>query len=513
MLARTVPQIILYNGHIITMNSRQPRAQAVAIADGRLLAVGDNDGVRALATGRTTQVDLAGQTVVPGFIDAHAHPAIAGRLHLRQVDCDRRSLRGILAALRTRAAATPPGDWVLGFKYDHTKTREGRPLTRADLDAALPAHPVRVAHRGGHTVYVNSLALTRAGVADDVPDPAGGRFDRDPATGQLNGRVCERATEVFDQVIPQEYTRDDYRAGIKLISQRLARAGITSVHDAYGSYADLRGYQDARAAGELRTRVYCLIGYWDLERMLDAGVRTGFGDEWVRVGALKLTCDGSVSEHTARLSEPYLGRGEDRGILVMEEDELYHYAQKAHAADWQIGIHANGDEAIARVLQLYERLQRERPRRDPRFRLEHCTVVTAALVARIQALGAIPVPFAAYVYFHGEKMGAYGTARMEQMFALRSFLDAGIPVALGSDYPPGPSSRCSHCNPACRARIGPGSSGDPASASQSRRRCGWLPCRARTPRSKNTTRDPLSAANGRIWSSWRATRPARIRSG
>jgi predicted amidohydrolase YtcJ len=172
--------------------------------------------------------------------------------------------------------------------------------------------------------------------------------------------------------------------------------------------------------------------------MLAAGVRTGLGDEWVRVGFLKGVCDGSISERTARLREPYVGRPNDRGIIVTSAEELYERFRPAHAADWQIGIHANGDEGIDIVLGLYERLQRERPRRDPRFRLEHCTVVNDALVGRIKALGAIPTPFSTYVYYHGEKMREYGAERLERMFALRTFLDAGIRPTQASDYPPGP---------------------------------------------------------------------------
>jgi predicted amidohydrolase YtcJ len=153
---------------------------------------------------------------------------------------------------------------------------------------------------------------------------------------------------------------------------------------------------------------------------------------------MKMTADGSISERTARLSQPYVGRPNDFGIEVMTEEELYAKARKAHDADWQIGVHANGDVAIDTVLRVYERLQRERPRRDPRFRLEHCTVINDDLVRRIRSLGAIPTPFAAYVYYHGEKFREYGAERLEHMFALRSFLDAGIKVAPGSDYPPGP---------------------------------------------------------------------------
>ncbi|MEJ7575860.1 MAG: amidohydrolase [Pyrinomonadaceae bacterium] len=435
---RIAPEMILYNGNINTVNVRQPRAQAAAIADGRFLAIGTNDDVRPLADARTVRVDLEGKTVVPGFIDAHTHPAVAGRLHLREVDCDLRSIVEIQAAIRRRASETPKGKWVLGFKYDDTKTSEGRPLTRADLDSAAPDHPVRIAHRGGHTAYVNSLALKLAGVLENTPDPSGGRFDRDSATGRLTGRISENATDAFDRIIPSTYTRDDYREGVKIISRMMTRTGVTSVHDAYGSHNDLRAYQDARAAGELSFRVYCLIGYWDIDRLIAAGVRTGFGDEWVRVGAMKMTCDGSISERTARLSEPYVGRPNDYGILVTSEEELYTQARKAHEADWQIGIHANGDVAIDTVLRLYERLQRERPRRDPRFRIEHCTVVNDSLVGRMRALGVIPTPFSTYVYFHGEKMRHYGAERLNQMFAVRSFLDAGLRVTQNSDYPPGP---------------------------------------------------------------------------
>jgi predicted amidohydrolase YtcJ len=437
-LDRTEPELILYNANIITIDDRRPRAQAVAIADARFLAVGANEEVRGLATGRTKKIDVGGRTVVPGFIDAHTHPAIAGRMHLRQVDCDLRSIEAIKSAIHERTVRTRPGDWVLGFKYDDTKTSDGRPLIVADLDAAAPGHPVYIEHRGGHTAYVNSLAFERAGVREDTSDPAGGRFDRDAQTHKLNGRVSERATDVFGKVILVNYSRDDYREGVKLIARMMSRAGITSAHDAYGSHEDLRAYQDAHIAGDLSVRIYCLIGYEEIDRMLAAGVRTGFGDEWVRIGAMKIMCDGSISERTARVSQPYVGRPHDFGIQRASEEELYALGRKAHEADWQIGVHANGDVAIDTVLRVFERLQRERPRRDPRFRLEHCTIVNDSLIRRIKALGAIPTPFAAYVYYHGEKFREYGAERLNQMFALRSFLDAGIRAAPGSDYPPGP---------------------------------------------------------------------------
>ena len=436
-MAEERAELILHNGNIVTMNAREPRAQAVAISRGRILGVGSDADVLNLAAAGAKKTDLGGKTVLPGFIDAHSHPAQAGVMHLRMVDCDLRSIAEIQAALRERAAKTPAGEWVLGFKYDDTKTRDGRPLKIEDLDAAVPDHPVQIEHRGGHTAYSNSLAFQTAGINDKTEDPPGGKIDHDPATGKLSGRVAESARGLFEKAIPQKLTPHDHREGVKLISQMMAKTGITSATEAQGTPADLRAYQDAYQAGELLYRAYCFINYHFIDSMIEAGVRTGLGDEWVRVGAMKLVCDGSISERTARLSTPYEGRPNDFGILVMTEEELYSYGRKAHLAGWQIGTHANGDVGIATTLRVYERLQKESPRHDPRFRLEHCTVVNDDLVARIKKLGAIPTPFSTYVYYHGEKMKYYGAERLNHMFALRSFLDAGIRATQASDYPPG----------------------------------------------------------------------------
>lgn len=431
------PELILHNGSIFTVDSANPTAQAIAIADGRIMAVGSDAEVLRLASGRTKKIDLGRKTVLPGFIDAHSHPGYSGVRHLKSVDCDLRSIGEIQQAIRQRAATTPKGNWVLGFKYDDTKTRDGRPLTMKDLDGAATDHPVMITHRGGHTSYGNSLAFRLAGITDKTPDPQGGSFDRD-ASGKMTGCIKESANDAFDKIIPDVVTREDRREGAKIISAMMAKTGVTSVTDAYGSPEDLQSYQDTYDAGDLGVRIYCMMGWMHIDKMIAAGVRTGMGNEWVKVGGMKMTCDGSISERTARLSAPYVGRPNDYGILVSTAEQLYVHARKAHEADWQIGIHANGDVAIDMVLNLYARLQSEKKRKDPRFRIEHCTVVNADLVRRMKEQGVIPTPFSTYVYYHGEKMKEYGAERLKNMFALRSFLDAGIRATQASDYPPGP---------------------------------------------------------------------------
>ena len=181
-------------------------------------------------------------------------------------------------------------------------------------------------------------------------------------------------------LIPNIFSRSEYQAGAKLISEMMSKTGITSVTDAGTDARSFQSYQDAHEAEELKTRIYCMMRGKGVDEMMQVGKKTGDGDEWVRVGAMKLACDGSISERTARLSEPYIGRPNDYGIIVNDEETLYQEAVKAHKKDWQIGIHANGDVGIDITLNVYERLQKEYYRKDPRFRLEHCTVINDDLI-------------------------------------------------------------------------------------------------------------------------------------
>ncbi|MGA7766047.1 MAG: amidohydrolase [Candidatus Sulfotelmatobacter sp.] len=435
-IARLEPELILYNGNFWTVNDKLPRAQAVAISGGRFLAVGSNDEVLGLAAGLSKKIDLAGKTVFPGFIDAHAHPCESGVEHLRMVACDMDSIADIQAALRKRTGQTRAGQWVLGFLYDDGKTP--RPLSLQDLDAAVPEHPVLVRHRGGHTIFVNSLAMKLAGVDEHTPDPPGGRFEHD-GSGHLTGHVGDKATEPFTRLIAFTPTRDDYREAAKLISKIFTSKGVTSAGDADATPQNLQGYQDARDASELRMRVCCHMTVNALDQMMAAGVHSGLGDEWVRMGAIKQYADGSISERTAWLSEPYIGIPNYHGLQVASRDQLYENSRKAHAAGWQLATHANGDLAIDMVLGVYEQIQREMPKPDARFRLEHCTLLNDSLLQRMRTLQAIPVPFSGYVYFHGDVMHFYGEPRTQHMFPMRDFLSYGLQPPDSSDYTASPS--------------------------------------------------------------------------
>jgi predicted amidohydrolase YtcJ len=431
--AAPAPDLVVLDARVYTVDEALPRAEAFAVHNGRFTALGSTAAIRALAGPGTRVIDAAGLTVTPGFIDTHCHPQ--GVQELTGVNVNLRTVAEVQDALRKKAAETPPGYWVSGYMYDDTKL--DRPVTRRDLDEAVPTHPAMVGHRGGHTGVYNSVAFEMAGVTAATPDPPGGRFDRED--GELAGKVAERARAVFASVGQREpTTRETRQKGVAFISRQMAAAGLTSVHHTGGGAENLIALQDAYAAGELRFRMYFFPRGELFNTLRQAGVRTGFGDEWLRIGAVKYGADGSASERTMRMSTPYVGRPDDYGILTMTQEEIDAAVEEAHRAGFQIGIHANGDVTIAMVLDAYARVQEKWPRPDPRHRIEHCSLVNPALLGRIKALGVVPTPFYTYVYFHGDKWAEYGDEKMRWMFAHRSFLDHGIPVAGASDYMPGP---------------------------------------------------------------------------
>ena len=439
--AQTMPtsgsaSTVILGGRVLTMNAANPEEEAVAIRGDRILAVGTTEDILSLANASTRRIDARGMTVTPGFIDAHSHPlfaeeAVGVNVNLRRID-------DVKVALAGKAANTPPGHWVRGVMYDDTKFEDERPLNRRDIDEAVADHPVYVGHRGGHTGVVNSMAFEIAGITNDTPDPEGGRYFRED--GELTGKVAEHAREVFFNVGTWPVMdRAVRQQSATISSQNMAAAGLTSTTDAYGTLDDFVAYQDARDAGELYFRLSFMPGGNSkvYEGFKIAGVRTGFGDEMIRIGAVKFSADGSASERTMYMSTPFEGT-DDHGILTMSQEEIYAAVDDAVAHGFRVGIHANGDLTIDMVLNAYERVLRNHEGPNPRHRIEHCSLVNPDLLARIKAAGVVPAPFYTYAYYHGNKWVDYGAEKMENMFAHKSFLDYGIPVAPASDYTPGP---------------------------------------------------------------------------
>lgn len=429
--------LVVVNARVHTSDPQAPDAEAFAVREGRFLAVGRSADIRNVATARTRVIDAGGMFVAPGFIDCHSHPS--GINELFGVNANVRTLAELRANIAKQVAATPSGEWVDAWMFDDTKLDVT--LTREMLDTVSPNHPVSVNHRGGHTVWFNSKALELARITRDTPDPEHGRFFRD-ARGELTGRAAEKALAIVRAAgrrttFTPEQERDRARQGMRHMSKLFGATGLTTVHHMYADQDDLRAYQDVRAEGELRHRAYLMVGPDTYRHLRDAGVRTGMGDDWLRIGGVKYSADGSASERTMRMSTPYEGTS-DYGILTMTQDEIHAAVDDAHSRGWQVGIHANGDVTIGMVLTAYERALARWPRPDARHRIEHCSLVNAELLRRIRASGVIPTPFWTYVYYHGEKWSAYGDDRMRMMFAHRSFLDNGIPVVGASDYGPGP---------------------------------------------------------------------------
>jgi len=439
--------VVILGGNVITVDARCPRAQAIAVKFGRIVALGSDDEIRALTGAGTRVVDARGVTVTPGFIDAHCHPLDAGRRSLLRAGCGPDSaatVAEVKRVLKSRAEATPQGEWVLGFGYDEAKLPEKRLLTRADLDEVTSVHPLCVEHSSGHILMVNSRGLERAGLTRDSADPEGGRYGRD-AAGELDGCVFETGQDQFigrglyrgRPLIPDPTPEQD-RQALKLACTQAAGFGITGWHEMLSDPTMLRAFHSAHARGELSARVTAYVYVDYLNEMTAAGMQSGFGDQMVRLGGIKLLGDGALSGRTALLNEPYSGSTDNFGVQGVSADVMNAQVLAAHKAGFQIGIHANGDRFVGMVLDAYENAVTAYPRPDHRHRIEHCSIMNPALLSRIKRLGLVVIPFGAYIYYHGEKMSSYGAKRLEMMLPHRSFLDMGIPVAGSSDYPCGP---------------------------------------------------------------------------
>lgn len=439
------PDLVVVNAKVYTMDPRAPRAEAFAIKAGRFVAVGSTSDIRNMAGKSTQTFDAKGMTVVPGFIDCHNHAI--GEVLLNEVlvgnpfEVEFVSIRSIIGKLRERAAKTAPGGWVEGYFFDDTKLSDKRALNIHDLDEVSTDLPVIVRHRGGHTYFYNSKAFEMAGITKDTPNPMGGTYDKD-ANGNLNGRVTDLASAPFNKVgarptYSPAQQQQRARDGIAHMSKEFARYGLTTVHHEGG---DLPAMQDVRARGDLKHRISYEPNGRTLEALIGAGIKTGFGDDWIKFGATsEHTVDGSFSERTMALSTPYPGVTPPyKGNVTETQDTLNAWVERVHRAGIQVNCHANGDVAIDMYLTAMERALKLLPNANARPKITHCTMLNPSLIARMKAMGAVPALFTTYAYYNSDKFVYYGEEFMKNAMAFRSLIDAGIYACAGSDFQPGP---------------------------------------------------------------------------
>ncbi|MQA60445.1 MAG: amidohydrolase family protein [Actinophytocola sp.] len=419
---------------------------ALAVHGGRIVALGDE----AAALPARRVVPLDGATVVPGFHDAHNHMAWYG-MGLEELDLSERSCRTVdevYDAVARQALQVPEGSWIVGNGYDQTKLGGAHP-TRYGLDRAAPAHHVRIKHTTGHMCVVNSLVLRQLDLA---AVPVGG----DVVTGEdgePTGLLREQAQRLLDPLRYPVALADVVR-GIGRASAQYLTEGITSAQEAgigrglVGSTPiELAAYQRARESGELGVRAHLMVAADslhalehaaedDVEFGLDLGLRTGFGDDRLRLGAMKLFSDGSLVGRTCAMHEPFAGEPGNRGYFQTPEDTLAATIRRAHRSGWQIATHAIGDRAVTVVIDAYAAALAEFPRADHRHRIEHCGVIGDADLRRVAELGLIPVPQGRFVNEIGDGMrSALGPDREPWCYRVRSFLDAGCVVPGSSDRP------------------------------------------------------------------------------
>ena len=331
--------LVVYNANVYTVDDSAPRVQAFAIRDGRFALAGGNESAKQLIGKGTETLDAKQMTIVPGFIDCHNHAG--GNILLYEVlvgnpfAVEFVTIASIIEKLGAKARTTPPGFWVDGYFFDDTKVKDKRQLNVHDLDQVSKEHPVVVHHRGGHTSFYNSKALELANLNKDTPNPPGGTYDRD-ATGELDGRITDRARSVFEKVgkratFTQQQMEQRNREGLAYISKQFTRFGLTSVHHEGG---DLFALEQVRTRGELRHRVSYEVSGNMLEAMIANGIMTGFGDEWIRFGATsEHTVDGSFSERTMAISRPYLDITPPyKGNVTETQEGLYEWVERVHRA-------------------------------------------------------------------------------------------------------------------------------------------------------------------------------------
>ncbi len=425
--------LVLFNGNIHTMDTASPRVQSVAIAGNRIVAVGSDAETRALLSPKGKEIYLQGRTVVPGFTDAHLHFMSYG-LSLKEIDLAQvPTLEQALARVAARAAETPTGQWLTGRGWDHSLWEGGAFPSHEDLDSVAPEHPVFLRRKCGHAGWANSRALELAGITAETADPPGGAIDRDATTGQPTGILKETALDLMFDLI-EEPSLDEAMDAIQIGMTNAHKLGLVGVHTMENATA-LRAFQQLRAEGKLKLRVLMQIPEDNLDAAIQVGLRSGLGDELLRIGGVKVFADGALGPHTAYMLEPYSDAPDNYGIAIADVEHLTSVISKASRAGLAAFTHAIGDRANREVLDAIEASRKAGKGPHLRHRIEHTQLLHPDDVPRLAKLGVIasmqPI-HATQDMLVADKI--WGT-RCATGYPWRSLLDTGAVLAFGSDSP------------------------------------------------------------------------------
>jgi predicted amidohydrolase YtcJ len=386
------PELVLINGKILTMDGRSTVAEALAIRGGKILATGSSASIKSLGATTTRVLDLGGKTVVPGLIDTHAHFKAAG-LSEYVVNMSRaKNVAEALDAIRVFAASKKPGEWIVGGPWHPpSQLAEKRYLTRQEIDSAAPNNPVYL-RTVGHFSMANSMALQRAGVDKDTPNPSGGSFERD-ASG-LTGVLVETAIDRVEKAVPP-WTADDDVRQFKIAEGVLNTFGITSVVEGATEARDIRTLQKIALSREATVRVGLMfrpeppaeMSAWEAI-MSGNGASSGFGDDWLKFGGIKIYYDGGMTLKTALTRDVYPDSHDDyHGIAQQTPERLKQLVSIANRYNWRVGVHVVGDLGIDQVLDAFETADKEKSIRDRRFILIHASLIRPEQMERARRLG------------------------------------------------------------------------------------------------------------------------------
>lgn len=430
-------KLAFVHGNVITMDKKNPRAQAALVIDDKIFKVGSNEEIKSLIDGDTEELNLNGRTLIPGFVDCHAHPVNFGQA-LMNVDCRTpplESIKEIAKKIQEVAEEKSKGEWIIGRGYDDFKLAEKRHPNRWDLDEVAPSNPVAITRLCEHILVVNSLALELAGISKDLEDPEGGKIDKDRESNEPTGILSGSAADLVRKVIPPPDV-EQLRSAINLASEQFLARGVTSVSEADVSNSVIvKAYQAAIWGDGIPLRVSLMMSVDLLEELVTLGFSTGFGSNTLRIGAIKIIADGSTSGRTAAISSPYTDAPGNTGIMYTNQEALSEMVFAAHQAGFQVGVHAIGDRAISAALDAIEDALEKSPRANHRHRIEHCGINNPTIVARLKKLGVIPVPQPIFLYGEGESYRTGLGDRVKWVYPLRSYIKNEITTPMSSDCP------------------------------------------------------------------------------